>query len=186
MGRGPGGLPVTTRDGRRLTVRAATPSDARAVREVIDGVAAEPDVPILATPGAFSVRDVKARILHTVREPGRLFLVAEVDGRVGGNLDVSPVPFAPSAHVCQLGMSVAAWCRGVGVGGALMGTAIAWADGQGYAKLALSTFPHNERAIAFYQRHGFVREGVRRAQYLRDGRFIDELQMALFLQAERQ
>jgi ribosomal protein S18 acetylase RimI-like enzyme len=165
-----------------LTVRAATPSDARAVRELIDAVAAEADVPILATPGTFSTRDVKARILHTVREPGRLFLVAEVDGRLGGNLDVSPAPFAPSGHVCNLGMSVAAWCRGVGVGSALMETAVAWATGQGYAKLTLSTFPHNTRAVAFYERYGFVREGVRRGQFRRLDRSIDELLMARFLQ----
>jgi putative acetyltransferase len=44
--------------------------------------------------------------------------------------------------------------------------------------MVLGVFPENERAIAFYERHGFVREGLRRGQYRRGDEYHDEVLMA--------
>ena len=54
---------------------------------------------------------------------------------------------------------------------------LAWAADAGYSKVVLSAFPHNTRAIAFYERHGFTLEGCRARQFRRDGRYLDELLM---------
>jgi ribosomal protein S18 acetylase RimI-like enzyme len=80
-----------------------------------------------------------------------------------------------------LSISVADGWRDVGIGGVLMGAALDWARQRGLAKVALGVFPDNGRAIAVYERAGFVREGLRRRQY-RDGSdgFRDELLMAWF------
>jgi RimJ/RimL family protein N-acetyltransferase len=40
---------------------------------------------------------------------------------------------------------------------------------------------HNHRAIALYERAGFVREGCRADCLLIDGKFLDELYMAMIL-----
>ena len=74
-------------------------------------------------------------------------------------------------------MSVDAAYRGVGVGGALLEAAAAWAAEHRYLKVVLSAFPHNTRAIAFYERHGFTLEGRRALQFCRAGRYFDELLM---------
>ena len=68
-----------------------------------------------------------------------------------------------------------------GVGGALLEASATWAAAHAVSKLALGVFPENRRAIGFYERHGFVREGLRRAQYDRAGRYHDEVLMARFL-----
>jgi len=162
-------------------VRPGVPADARAVRDLIDAVAAEPDVPLLATPGSVRLRDVRSLIGKSARDERSLFLVAEVAGRVAGNLGGSGLAFAPSSHVFELGMSVAAGYRGLGVGSALLRSALAWAAGVGYTKVVLSAFPHNTRAIDFYERHGFTLEGRRARQFLRDGRYLDELIMGHLL-----
>jgi putative acetyltransferase len=78
-------------------------------------------------------------------------------------------------------MSVGEIWRGLGVGGALLETSATWAAANGVGKLALGVFPENRRAIGFYERHGFVREGLRRAQFVRAGRYHDEVLMARFL-----
>ncbi len=158
-------------------MRRGVPSDARAVRDLIDAVAAEPDTPLLATPGSIGVRDVKNLIAKSARDPRSLFLVAEVGGTVAGNLGGSGLAFAPSAHVFEFGMSVGAPYRGVGVGSALLRAAFVWAADAGFSKVVLSAFPHNTRAIAFYERHGFTLEGCRPRQFRRDGRYLDELLM---------
>ena len=44
--------------------------------------------------------------------------------------------------------------------------------------MELGVFPENARAMAFYERHGFVREGLRREQYRRGDQYHDEVLMA--------
>jgi putative acetyltransferase len=45
-------------------------------------------------------------------------------------------------------------------------------------KLELHVLPHNEAAIALYEGFGFRREGVRKGQYRRNGRYLDAVLMA--------
>ncbi len=49
----------------------------------------------------------------------------------------------------------------------------------GYHRLELEIYGFNERAIAHAERAGFVREGVKRKAYLRDGEWVDGVCFAL-------
>jgi len=172
---------VRLKDGRDLVVRGGRARDARAVCELIAAVAAEPSVPLLTTPRAMTTERVRGYIAGT-RTGGRgLFLVGEIDGVIVGNVGGHGLDVEPSRHVLEIGMSVAATARGVGVGSALLDAALAWAAVAGYRKVVLSVFPHNARAIALYERHGFVREGLRVRQFVREGRYLDEVLMARWL-----
>ena len=51
---------------------------------------------------------------------------------------------------------------------------------RGLRKLSLGVFPDNARAIAVYERRGFVREGLRRMQYRSGDMYRDEVLMAWF------
>jgi RimJ/RimL family protein N-acetyltransferase len=74
---------------------------------------------------------------------------------------------------------VAASHRGQGIGTALLAAAENWARGAGVTKLELHVFPHNEVAIALYEKVGYEREGYRRDHYRRPGgRFLDAILMA--------
>ena len=55
------------------------------------------------------------------------------------------------------------------------------AAANGVKKLALGVFPENTRALAFCERHGFAREGSRRAHYRSGEQYHDEVLMARFL-----
>lgn len=168
-------------DGREAAVRSATPGDARGLLRLVDEVAAEPGTPILRLPGSVSEREVRSRVSHASALGGDLFLVAIVDGVVAGSLQLHRDEHPRSAHVIDLGISVLGGYRGIGVGSALLEAALDWAAGEGFVKVTLGVFPHNERAIRFYERHGFVREGVRRRQFVREGRELDQMLMARFL-----
>ncbi|MDQ3778125.1 MAG: GNAT family N-acetyltransferase, partial [Actinomycetota bacterium] len=69
-----------------------------------------------------------------------------------------------------------------GIGRALLEQAVAWAREVGVRKLELHVFPHNEPAIALYERFGFRREGLRAAQYRRGDEYLDAILMALPVQ----
>jgi len=171
-------IEVTLADGRAIRVRDARPKDARPLTRLLDAVAAEPEVPLLLLPGEAKARDWRRRIVDAAAAPRSLFLVAQLEGRLAGNLGLWPDAGPASAHVVWLGMSVASADRGVGIGGVLLEQAIAWASRNGYERAVLSAFPHNTRALAFYARHGFEREGVRRAQFRRGDEYHDEVLMA--------
>ncbi len=175
---------VTLADGRGLRVRDARPRDARPLTRLLDAVAAEPLVTLILRPGEACSGDWRRRLREVTASPRGLFLVAESRGEVVGNLVLWPDANPASAHVAWLGMSVAAGFRGVGAGGALLETACAWATAAGYRRAVLGVFPENARAVGFYERHGFVREGLRRAQYRRGDQYHDEVLMARALTTE--
>jgi RimJ/RimL family protein N-acetyltransferase len=104
--------------------------------------------------------------------------VAEVDEAIVGRLSVGRDPHPASRHVADLGLMVAAGFRRRGIGHALLEQAVAWAREAGVRKLELHVFPHNEAAIALYEKFGFRREGYRRSHYRRGRDFVDAILMA--------
>jgi putative acetyltransferase len=107
-------------------------------------------------------------------------LVAELGGQLVGNAGL----FSASAplrrrRVTGLCISVALPAQGRGVGDALMAALISYADNwTPIARIELTVFVDNERAIALYRRHGFVEEGRLRGYAVRHGQYTDCLSMA--------
>jgi RimJ/RimL family protein N-acetyltransferase len=56
-----------------------------------------------------------------------------------------------------------------------------WAAARGVHRIELNVMARNHRAIALYERMGFVHEGRRVDCLLIDGKFLDELYMAITL-----
>jgi RimJ/RimL family protein N-acetyltransferase len=170
----------TTGDGRRWTLRPARPTDARGLAALFDDVRREGRW-LLTSPSAVSQPSEAFFIGEMLRTGEGLALVAEADGDPIGTVQISLERNVVTNHVGTLSIVVAEGWRDVGVGSALIETALRWARDHGLLKVALAVFPDNERAIAVYQRAGFVREGLRRKQYRADGGVLrDELLMAWF------
>jgi RimJ/RimL family protein N-acetyltransferase len=172
--------PRTAGDGRRWTLRPARPTDARGLSRLFAAVRAEGRW-LVTPPSAVSSPSEAFFIGEMIRSGDGLALVAEADGEVVGNVLVSLERNAVSDHIGTLSICVADAWRDVGIGSALVGAAVDWARARGLGKLSLGVFPDNERAIAVYERAGFVREGLRRRQFRVQGNvFRDELLMAWF------
>jgi RimJ/RimL family protein N-acetyltransferase len=59
-----------------------------------------------------------------------------------------------------------------------------WARRVGLHRLELTVMPHNERAIALYQKRGFSIEGeISHSLYI-DGEYVDEFLMAKIVDGE--
>lgn len=162
-----------------LTVRAAEPDDAAALSALIgsegvfEGTSQLPMMPVASRLERYSKID-----------PAGLLLVAcvQADGKeqIVGMVGLHLVqPGLRRAHVRGLGISVATPWQGQGVGQVLMTSAMHWADNwAGILRIELTVLADNARAIALYERHGFVREGMMRAHIMRDGVYADTLAMA--------
>jgi RimJ/RimL family protein N-acetyltransferase len=169
----------TTRDGREWTLRLARPTDARALARLFTAVRSEGRW-LVTPPSAISEPSETFWIGEMVRSERGCAFVAEADAEIVGNVLISIEQSVVSDHVGTLSIAVADGWRDVGIGTALMEAALDWARERGLAKVALGVFPDNERAIAVYERVGFVHEGLRRRQYRSGDGFRDEVLMAWF------
>jgi putative acetyltransferase len=165
-----------------VRIRAGRREDAAAVLELRRAVGAEGLW--VATEVPAETLEQQEAFLDAMADAARgTFLVAvlEPSSELVGMIHLGRAPAVHSRHRAELGMIVGARHRGQGVGVALMERALAWASACGLRKLELGVFPENARAIALYEKFGFVREGLRRAEYRLSSGFRDEVLMARFL-----
>jgi RimJ/RimL family protein N-acetyltransferase len=71
--------------------------------------------------------------------------------------------------------------REKGLGTRLIRAAIGQARDRGFHRVELHVHADNPRAIALYEKVGFVREGVARDAVRIDGRFVDSIGMAVII-----
>ena len=176
----------TARDGRRWTLRPGRPTDGRALARLFAEVRKEGRW-LITTPGAISEPSEAFWISELIRSDEHLVLVAEADAEVIGNVLVSVDRGIATEHIGVLSITIVEGWRDVGIGTELVSGAQRWALERGLRKLSLGVFPDNGRAIAVYEKRGFVREGVRRMQYRIGDEYRDEVLMAWFpREADRQ
>jgi ribosomal protein S18 acetylase RimI-like enzyme len=112
-------------------------------------------------------------------------LVEALDGRVAGYVKLGRVnELAASDHVRMVsGLAVGPGFQRRGLGRELVDAAIAEARRRGARRLTLRVLGPNDGARRLYERAGFVVEGVQRGEFLLDGRYVDDVLMALDLTA---
>jgi RimJ/RimL family protein N-acetyltransferase len=159
-------------------VRRAESRDAPALVALAREVGAEPEGWLIADGEWRSVGEER-RHLRAVRTSSHIgVFVAETERGVVGRLTIARDPHPACSHVADLGLMVSRDARGQGIGAALLAAAEEWARGVGVRKIELHVFPHNDVAIALYERSGYTREGYRRAQFRRGGELVDAILMA--------
>jgi len=90
----------------------------------------------------------------------RFTVVGEMAGRLVGMAAGGMAPMGPSAAALY-SMWVEPEARGSGIAAAIVAAIIDWAREAGYRGLGLGVTTTNARAIAFYERMGFVDNGMR-------------------------
>jgi RimJ/RimL family protein N-acetyltransferase len=167
---------VSGREG--LVVRRAEPRDAAPLVRLARAVGGEPGRWLISTSRWRSEGDERRYIRSVRRSEHAAVIVAEAPSGIVGRLSLARDPHPASFHVADLGLMVDAGYRRRGVGTALLQAAVEWARAVGVSKLELHVFPHNEGAIALYEKFGFEREGYRHGHYLRAGELVDAILMA--------
>jgi ribosomal protein S18 acetylase RimI-like enzyme len=112
-----------------------------------------------------------------------VYYIAVVDQQVVGWCNIGKNNRPIFEHDGVLGMGVVAEYRGQGIGEALMSVALTKAKEKGLTRVSLSVREPNKRAIALYDKFGFVREGLHKRAVCLDGVYEDEISMALLFES---
>lgn len=162
-----------------VEIRPAEPSDARGWVRHITEVAAEGRY-IRTEQVRWTPRQMRKRFKKPWTRD-ELQVVALNRGRVIGSLWIGRESHAVTSHVGSLGMSVDQEWRSKGIGSALMTEAFRWARWAGIEKLALTVYPHNQRALNLYKKFGFVEEGRLTGHSKKSYGYEDEVVMGRWL-----
>ncbi|AAK79384.1 RimJ/RimL family protein N-acetyltransferase [Clostridium acetobutylicum] len=127
-----------------------------------------------------SVLEEREFIENAIKNKTSLFIVAESEGKIIGNLNFSTGENSRVRHTGEFGVSVLKEYWGLGVGRKLIMNLIAWSKKNHIVrKINLRVRTDNYRAIKLYESLGFVNEGTIKRDFLIDGEFYDSFSMGL-------
>jgi GNAT superfamily N-acetyltransferase len=96
-----------------------------------------------------------ANVQRGLQDPGKLFLVADQEGRVSGYITGGVV-----GSLGRIGIvMVTASARGTGLGRRLLVAIEAWLSQRGCTRIELLGILPENPTVGFYQRHGYILDG---------------------------
>ena len=131
---------------------------------------------LVEAPPVESTREFLRKI---VAGAGVQFLAVTAEKSVIGWCDVIRNPIEGFHHVGRLGMGLLPGYRRRGLGRQLATKAIQAARAVGIERVELEVFATNEAAIELYRTLGFTTEGIKHKARKLDGRYVDNVLMAL-------
>ena len=179
---------MTASDSAEANLRPARKRDARAFLALFRALDSESEF-MMFEPGERPITPARMRARIAAAETGgRERLIVAVSPEAAGGAAVLDGfvagiggPGYRNSHALNIVLGVRRAASGRGLGRRLLDALEADARERGIHRLGLGVLASNVRAIALYERAGFVREGVRRhATRLRSG-YVDELMMGKLL-----
>lgn len=177
-------LELTT--GEKIIIRHLSKSDVEGVWNNFNEVIEEG----LYLPVFFPVRSrlEKDSWYHKVKNEKEICIIAEARKlkspyNIIGQCEISNSDWDAGLHVGVLGVIVNKKYRDLGIGAALIDTAIRESKKlNNKQKIVLSCFSTNERALRLYKNMGFREVGVRKKQFYMDAAYYDEVLMEIWIQ----
>ena len=158
----------------KIEIRNAEPEDAEALQAIYTDEALYANTLQLPMPSKTLWRKRLADIPDNIH-----VLVAEVEGKVVGNLGLEIMVSKRRRHVASFGVSVKSALQGKGVGRALITAALDLADNWlDIRRIEITAYTDNNGGIGLYKSLGFVIEGEMVDYAYRNGEYVNAYQMA--------
>ncbi|WP_242990791.1 GNAT family N-acetyltransferase [Clostridium tetanomorphum] len=129
-----------------------------------------------------SIEQEEEFILNALNKKNTLFIIAEIDGKIVGNLNFSGGARERNFHVGEFGVSVLKKYWGNSIGEELIKYLINWSkNSRIIRKINLRVRTDNTRGIYLYKKFGFLEEGVLKRDFLINDVFYDSLLMGMII-----
>lgn len=175
---------VTLKNGKSCLLRSPMPEDAETLLRYLRQTSGETRNMLRnETEIKMTVEEETAYLRSVGKDPAACMVSAWIDGDLAGNAGINPVMrFAKIRHRADFGIAIKKKYWHMGIGAALLAACIAAARDMGYEQVELEAVADNARAIALYERFGFVIYGRRpNGSKFRDGSYADDILMLLQL-----
>lgn len=163
-------------------IRKAIAKDAQSLVDLLTQLDSETTF-MLFEPGERkqTIEQQEAFLQELETSQSKIMLLAEYETKLAGFIMGIGGIANRNRHSCYLviGILRAYWNQGIGQ--SLLTHLEIWAKEQAMHRLELTVIAHNQRAIALYEKCGFVHEGIKRHSMRIDGEFIDEFSMGKLL-----
>ena len=166
-----------------IAIRELQPADAQAVLDYFDKIVNETDYLQIGIEGLqLSLTEEQAILSQYLQDERRMYIGAFTnEGTLVGALSFAAGNRRRTSHAGEFSLTVLQSFQGHGIGTALLQRLVNWATQVGIHRIGLEVRAENTRAIALYERCGFVTEGsISRSMYS-NGSFHDSIVMALLI-----
>lgn len=167
-----------TRNGKRVKLRTIRWEDLDELLSMINSLVDEgADIVMSARVSREAEIDWLARALTRLEKDEVVYVVAEVEGEVVANSEISRGMSEYEKHTGNIGIAIKDGYRDLGIGTEMMNVLIEQSKTLGISVLILTAFASNERAIHVYKKVGFTVAGSIPKRFFKAGKYIDELVM---------
>ncbi len=167
-----------------ITIRPVRVEDAEAVLDLFRALDEETKFMMLEPGERKTTFEEERNILQRILNAGNSMLFVAEDsgaGKLAGLLGAQGGSFRRNHDTVHIFIGVRQAYAGQGVGRRLFEALEAWAVSWNAHRLELTVMVHNQRAIALYNKMGFVIEGRLCGTLKVDGEYVDEYMMSKIL-----
>lgn len=167
------------KNNEKVIIREAVIEDAEAMIDYLNKIGGESDFLTFGS-GEISISVEKERsiIEDSIISDNKLFIVAEINGKIIGNLNFSGGSRPRIKHVGEFGISVLKEYWGFGIGKEIIKYLLNWAkESEIIKKINLKVREDNERGIKLYKSLGFKEEGMVSREFIINGQYYSAIIM---------
>ena len=170
---------IVLRDGRTCVLRVPCAGDAEALIDYLHAIASETEYVLRTPQEPFPTKEGEiAYIEGLVNSPLALCLLADVDGEVAGNCQITFYGKWKVAHRSSIAIALKQKFWGLGIGTALLRELLDEAERRGVRQTELDVVAENSRARGLYEKMGFRAVATLPAAIrFTDGSLHDEIHM---------
>lgn len=165
-------------DGKKMMIRIAEEVDAAALLRLKKGyIKGTTSIPMYEHEYTNTIEQEAELIKKYAHQKNSLLLVAECDGKLIGNLDLTGNQREKLFHTAMLGMGIANDWQNKKIGSLLMETAIEWAISESPLEILwLEVYSTNLSGRRLYEKFGFEECGIIK-DFFRDDVTADKITM---------
>lgn len=166
-----------------VIIRRAVKPDAKSLIEYLNLIGGESDFLTFGA-GEYpkTIEQIEEFIENASKKDNALFIIAEINGKIIGNLNFSAGLSPRITHVGEFGVSVLKKYWGNGIGEELIKYLIEWSKKSGIIrKINLRVRTDNTPGINLYKKLGFSQEGILTRDFFINDKFYDSMSMGLMI-----